>query len=240
MELGGLEPPTSWGCGVAKRGSDQDSGFVKPDPASGRRAFARTDAGISRKMPEDLGTGRRLVPNRGHSCRPRSPAAVLVPTGALRRLPNPSECSLSRKGAAQWTSDNRFLLRMEGEAPRSRRRLAGLHKLAADEAEISEVNRYGGQWHPSVGGIRHVTDSERRTAGTASRRPAPRFGPQRSEAATSSSRSIASCMPISIPVSRIASRTSLLGSCMRIVRVVRPSSSANVTVFRASPSGAPS
>ena len=64
---------------------------------------------------------------------------------------------------------------------------------------------------------------------------------QRSEPATSSRRSIASCMPASMPESMIASRTSLLGHSTRIVRVVRPSASTNETVFSApSLSGTPS
>ena len=72
------------------------------------------------------------------------------------------------------------------------------------------------------------------------RRPSPAPA-QRSETATCSRRSIASCMPASIPESMIASRTSLLGHCTRIVRVVRPSASVNVSVFRVpSPSGTPS
>jgi D-alanyl-D-alanine carboxypeptidase len=61
---------------------------------------------------------------------------------------------------------------------------------------------------------------------------------QRREIATSSRRSIASCIPASIPDSMIASRTSLFGACTRTVRVVRPSASVSVIVFRVPPSGA--
>ena len=63
---------------------------------------------------------------------------------------------------------------------------------------------------------------------------------QRSEAATSSRRSIASCMPASMPDSMCASRCALLACCTRISRVVRPSASMNVAVLTASASGIPS
>src|SRR5918994_608761 len=63
---------------------------------------------------------------------------------------------------------------------------------------------------------------------------------QRSAFATLSSRSIASRIPASIPEPMCASRASLLACCTSKVRVVRPSASANVTVFTASTSGMPS
>jgi sec-independent protein translocase protein TatC len=61
--------------------------------------------------------------------------------------------------------------------------------------------------------------------------------PQRSEIATCSRRSRASCRPSSIPDSMCASRCSLLWCCTRMVRVVRPSTSARLIVFSASASG---
>jgi hypothetical protein len=71
--------------------------------------------------------------------------------------------------------------------------------------------------------------------------PRPRAAvAQRSERASSSSRSICSCMPPSIPDSRMASRTCRLGVRASSERVVRPSTSEKVTSLTAgSGSGAP-
>ena len=69
----------------------------------------------------------------------------------------------------------------------------------------------------------------------------PRCGAaQRSETATCSSRSMASCMPGSMPELMWPSRCSLLECCTRTSSVVRPSTSVSVRVFSASPSGKPS
>jgi hypothetical protein len=68
-------------------------------------------------------------------------------------------------------------------------------------------------------------------------RPRNRSPLQRSETATCSRRSSASWRPSSMPEAMIASRISLLGASTRMVTVVRPSASVNVTVFSVPCSG---
>lgn len=83
-------------------------------------------------------------------------------------------------------------------------------------------------------------DGDYGPAGAGSRWSAISRRAHRSETATSSSRSSASCRPASMPEATCASRCCLLECCTRTESVVRPCSSERVSVLSASPSGMPS
>jgi hypothetical protein len=98
-----------------------------------------------------------------------------------------------------------------------------------------------GARHPRLGGTPprsgHPTNGP---PGAWSRWPVLSRRAQRSEFATSSRRSMASCMPASIPELMWPSRSSWFECCTRISSVVRPSSSVSMRVLSASASGKPS